>query len=160
MVIKNGRAKKQISAVYTFVFLVFVIGVIDDMITGHYHNFLGEYFFISIFSVSLLILYWLGLPFFEYDSDGEALVVKASEPVLISNVTGKRFSAEFPKSKLVDFEIEKSFLKKTLYLHLNSKDKKTVLKTSVSYLNKNELSTLEKSLNNVLKNNDKSILVN
>ena len=155
MIINNRRIKKQIVFQYLLILGVIVLSILDDSISGLYKNFISEIYLYELLAVIVLILFWLGYPIFSYDSDGEALVFEASEPVLLSRLTKYKFAAEFPKAKLQDFRIKELMFKKTLYLHLRSTDKKTVLKSSISYLSDKEVSSLKKSLNKVLKNNKK-----
>ena len=155
MIINNRRVKKQIVFQYLLIVVIVAISVFDDSISGFYKDFISETYLYQFLALVVIVLFWLGYPLFNYDSDGEALVLEASEPILISKITGRKFVAEFPKNKLQDFRIKELMFKKTLYLHLRSKDKTTVLKSSISYLNEKEVSRLKKSLNKVLKNNKK-----
>jgi len=153
MRISNKRVKKQFLVIYIITLFILIISIVDDGISGVYRNFIDEQYLLLVIIAILLMLSWLGSPLFKYDSDGEVLIIESCEPALMSRFTGKHFSAEFPKVKLINFKINELLLKKTLYLYLRGKNKDTVLKTSVSYLNSKELMLLEKSLNKVLKNN-------
>ena len=153
MIINNKRVKKHFSLIYIITLFVLIISIVDDGISGTYRNFLAEEYLLLVIIGILVMMYWLGSPLFKYDSDGEVLIIESSEPILVSRFTGKHFSAEFPKVKLINFEINQLLLKKTLYLYLRGKNKEKVLKTSVSYLSGKELLLLEKSLNKVLKKN-------
>lgn len=153
MKINNKRVQKKFSVIYLLTLLVFIISILDNEISGRYSNFITKEHILILVGVISLMLFWLGMPLFNYDSDGEVLVIESSEPVLISRITRKHFISEFPKVKLYDFKIKELLLSKTLYLYLRGKKKETVLKTSVSYLNAKELLLLKRSLNKVLKNN-------
>jgi hypothetical protein len=155
MIINNKRVKKQIGFQYLLMLGIVILSILDNSISGFYKDFISETYLYRFLAVVALFLVWLGYPLFRYDSDGEALVLEASEPILISKITGRKFVAEFPKNKLEDFRIRELMFKKTLYLHLRSKDKTTVLKSSISYLNEKEVSRLKRSLNKVLTNNKK-----
>ncbi len=153
MRISNERVKKQFAVIYIITLFILIISIVDDGISGTYKNFIAEEYLLLVIFAILLMLFWLGSPLFNYDSDGEVLIIESSEPALISRFVGKHFSVEFPKVKLINFEINELMLRKTLYLYLRGKSKDTVLKTPISYLSGKELLFLEKSLNKVLKNN-------
>ena len=153
MRISNKRVKKQFLVIYIITLFILILSIVDNGISGIYSNFIAEEYLLLVIMAVLLMFYWLGSPLFNYDSDGEVLIIESSEPLLVSRFTGKHFSAEFPKVKLINFEINQLLLKKTLYLYLRGENKETVLKTSVSYLSGRELVLLEKSLNKVLKQN-------
>ncbi|SFI66239.1 hypothetical protein SAMN05421638_0529 [Kaistella treverensis] len=98
-----------------------------------------------------LIFYLRGSQIFEYDSDGEALNFRNRNVVFFLN---KAKSDEFPKYKLLDYEIVNLILYKRLYVTISSKKSKSViLKYDISYLSGKELDDLKSSLKKVLSKN-------
>ncbi|KIA83421.1 hypothetical protein OA84_07855 [Kaistella solincola] len=98
-----------------------------------------------------LIFYLRGSQIFEYDSDGEALNFRNKNVVFFLN---KAKSDEFPKYKLLDYEIVNLILYKRLYVTISSKKSKSViLKYDISYLSGKELDDLKSSLKKVLSKN-------
>ena len=98
-----------------------------------------------------LIFYLRGSQIFEYDSDGEALNFRSRNVVFFLN---KAKSDEFPKYKLLDYEIVNLILYKRLYVTISSKKSKSViLKYDISYLSGKELDDLKSSLKKVLSKN-------
>lgn len=113
-----------------------------------------SYGLISIGITMLLVLYLKGRQIFEYDSDGETLNFKnrATIPLL-----GDELRDEFPKYKLLGYEIVNGIFFKNIYIKISSKKhKESILKYNISYLNKKEIRDLKISLNKTLKNNEEN----
>lgn len=97
-----------------------------------------------------LIFYLRGRQIFEYDSDGEALNFKNRNVLFYQ----KAISDEFPKYKLVSYEIIDVLILQKLYINVSSKKNKVItLKYDISYLSKKELKDLKFSLSKVIKEN-------
>lgn len=98
------------------------------------------------------IIFLKGRQIFEYDSDGEALNFKnyATIPFL-----GKEVKDEFPKYKLIKYEVVNAILFKRLFITISSKKRNgTILKYDISYLSNKEIRDLKISLNKVIKENE------
>ena len=99
----------------------------------------------------LVIIFLRGRQIFEYDSDGEALNFKNHS---IIHFLGKEAKDEFPKYKLVSFEIVNALLFKRLYIRITSKKhKESILKYDISYLTSSEIRDLKLSLQRTIKAN-------
>ena len=99
-----------------------------------------------------LIFYLRGSQIFEYDSDGEALNFRNKNVVFFLN---KAKSDEFPKYKLLNYEIVNMLLFKRLYVTISSKKSKSlILKYDISYLSGKEVADLKSSLKKVLRKNN------
>lgn len=110
-----------------------------------------EYVFLLVPSILLLLFYVRGRQIFEYDSDGEALNFKNRG--VISGF-GKTTNDEFPKYKLLDYDIVNLFFIKKIYVKISSKkNHHMILKYDISYLNEKQIRDLKISLNKVLKAN-------
>lgn len=91
-----------------------------------------------------------GRQIFEYDSDGEALHFKNRNVLFYE----RPISDEFPKYKLISYEIIDALIFRKLYINISSKKNKIItLKYDVSYLSKKELKDLKFSLSKVIKEN-------
>lgn len=98
--------------------------------------------------IVLCFFYIIGKPVFEYDSDGEAIICR-NKGVLPFQ---KYLNDEFPKYKLISYDIVSLWFMKRLYLKLSSKRKKElVLQYEVSLLSAREIRDLKISLNKVIK---------
>ncbi|MDQ0475758.1 hypothetical protein [Chryseobacterium sp. MDT2-18] len=136
----------------TLVFIISVFGATAFLLEYFIYDYLGsmQYLLIIVPVVTVLIFYWRGRQIFEYDSDGEALNFKNSNVVLFLN---KSLSDEFPKYKLLAYDIINIFILKRLYITINSKKGNIVLKYDISYLTRKELNDLKISLSKVIRNN-------
>jgi len=158
MKICNKRVRYQFKFIYLIILFVFILNIIDDSITGKFGNSIGDEIVGLIFFITSFLLIWRGFPLFKFDSNGEVLIVKSSEPVLISKLSDYHFFAEFPKAKLTGFKVKKILFKKTLYMYIQGSGRRKTLRVSISYLNNKEVSLLNQSLKNVLRNNKKEVV--
>ncbi|SEF58373.1 hypothetical protein SAMN05421847_0381 [Halpernia humi] len=137
----------------TFLNLIVGLGVILFLLEIFRFNILGnEQYLLLIIPISLLVVFLLmGKQIFEYDSDGEALNLKNRS---IIPFLRKVVNDEFPKYKVLKFEIVNFGLIKRLYLTISSKKSHSIiLKYEISYLTKKEINDLKFSLNKVIKQN-------
>lgn len=107
--------------------------------------------FIIIPILMLGMFYGMGRQIFEYDSDGEALNFKNRN---IVPFLSKPLSDEFPKYKLIKYEVVNLFFIKRLYVTISSKTSgSTMLKYDISFMTGKEISDLKTSLDKVIKTN-------
>lgn len=133
------------------------IGIIAFLAEIFRFNILGneQYFLIIIPLILLVIFYLRGKQIFEYDSDGEAINFKNRSTVPFLD---RAVSDEFPKYKVISYEIADFIIVKRLYVSINSKKNVSInLKYDISYLTKREISDLRISLNKVVKNNNEKV---
>ncbi|MDY3317476.1 hypothetical protein PG637_08490 [Riemerella anatipestifer] len=107
------------------------------------------------FSFFLYFVFYIkGRQFFEYDSDGETLNFQNRNIIAF---LGKDARDEFPKYKLVSYDIIDTFLFRKLYVKIKSKKGNlTVLKYDISYLSNREVKDLKLSLNRTIKLNQEN----
>ncbi|HEX7871250.1 MAG TPA: hypothetical protein VF455_14160 [Chryseobacterium sp.] len=137
----------------TLLLMMLSAGIIGFIFDEMRFNILeGKSYFLIIIPVILLIIFYLnGRQIFEYDSDGEALHFRNRNIVPFIN---KPLSDEFPKYKLIKFEMVNVLFLKRLYITISSKNSgSTILKYEISYLTNKEANDLKVSLNKVVKTN-------
>ena len=102
--------------------------------------------------VVLLILFLVrGQQIFEYDSDGEAVNFKNRN---IIPFLSKEIRDEFPKYKILSYEVVNAIVFKKLYIKIKSKKEHiAVLKYDISYLTDKEIKDLKFSLKKIIKAN-------
>ena len=104
--------------------------------------------------VVLLILFLMrGRQIFEYDSDGEAVNFKNRN---IIPFLSKEIRDEFPKYKILSYEVVNAFLFKKLYVKIKSRKQHhqaIILKYDISYLTDKEIKDLKFSLKKIIKAN-------
>ena len=150
----NNRNKAGFyNFISTTILLIFVLGCGAFFMELLKFDFLGRgttALLIIVPSIFGLIFYLRGRQIFEYDSDGEALNFKNRNVLFYE----KAISDEFPKYKLISYEIIDALIFRKLYINISSKKNKIItLKYDVSYLSKKELKDLKFSLSKVIKEN-------
>ena len=102
--------------------------------------------------VVLLILFLMrGRQIFEYDSDGEAVNFKNRN---IIPFLSKEIRDEFPKYKILSYEVVNAIVFKKLYIKIKSKKEHiAVLKYDISYLTDKEIKDLKTSLRKIIHQN-------
>ena len=110
-----------------------------------------SYLLIIIPIILLIINYLYGRQIFEYDSEGEALHFRNRNIVPFID---KPLNDEFPKYKLIKFEMVSILFFSRLYVTVSSKNGgSAILKYETSYLTKKEVNDLKTSLNKVINAN-------
>ena len=104
--------------------------------------------------VVLLILFLMrGRQIFEYDSDGEAVNFKNRN---ISPFLSKEIRDEFPKYKILSYEVVNAIFFKKLFVKIKSRKEHhqaIILKYDISYLTDKEIKDLKFSLKKIIKAN-------
>ena len=137
----------------TLVIMLFIFGIGAFLLEYFIYDYLGWLqWLLLIVPISFITLFYArGRQIFEYDSDGEALNFKNRNVVLFLD---KPLNDEFPKYKLLNYEVVNIFILKRLYISISSKKSKNLmLRYDISYLTKKELNDLKFSLSKVIKNN-------
>ncbi|MFC3157891.1 hypothetical protein SAMN05443633_104242 [Chryseobacterium arachidis] len=151
----SNRNKASVYSFINTLLLMFLAGGIGAYILEEYRfNILGNesYLFIIVPVLMLILFYLSGRQIFEYDSDGEAVHFRNRNIIPFLN---KPLSDEFPKYKLLKFEVISVFFIKRLYITISSKNSgSTILKYEISYLTRKEINDLKFSLNKVVKTNN------
>lgn len=152
----SNRSKMPFySFVYSLAGIGFVLGIIAYILEINKFDVLGEKSWVLLLVpiILLLFLYILGRPIFEYDSDGEALTFRNYHIVHI--FTKKNAKDEFPKYKLLEFNVVNALIFKKLYIYVSSKKSNVmILKYNISFLNSKQIKDLKFSLNKVIKANN------
>lgn len=137
----------------TFLLMMLSAGIIGFVFDEMRFNILGQksIFLIIVPLIVLIIFHVNGRQIFEYDSDGEALHFRNKNIIPFLN---RALSDEFPKYKLIKFEMVSILFFKRLYITISSKNTgSTILKYDTSYLTRKEANDLKLSLNKVVKAN-------
>ena len=130
------------------------MGVIAYILEINKFDIFGDKSWVLLLVPSLifLLLYFLGRPIFEYDSDGEALNFRNSHIIYL--LSKKNAKDEFPKYKLLKFNIVNALIFRELYIYISSKKSHVlILKYDLSFLSRKQIKDLKFSLNKVIKAN-------
>ena len=134
-------------------FLLFVLEKFKFNILGIEENLL------LLFPIILAVIFYLrGRQIFEYDSDGETITIKNRRTNMFFP---KVSNDEFPKYKVVDYQVVNLVICKRLNLYIKSKKhQKVTLKYDISYLTKKEINDLKYSLSKIVKENKNNPISN
>jgi amino acid transporter len=153
----NNRNKAPVyNFVNTLLLMTLLGGIAAFLLEEYRFNVLGdESILLIILPVVILGIYYLtGRQIFEYDSDGEAIHFKNRNVIPFLS---RPLNDEFPKYKLIKYEVVSIVFIKRLYVTISSKNSgSTMLKYEISFLTRKEVNDLKLSLNKVVKaNNEK-----
>jgi hypothetical protein len=145
---------KQRYSFFKLFYLLLGLTVLFDLVRASLDGSFGDLPMISpaIMLIGLFLIY-RGLPVFEFDSDGEVLILSSKEPYLMSFNKSMFFKhSEFPKRKLRSYRIVRMPFRRVLHIAIDSKEgNQKRVKFPISYLKRNEVQDLERSLSRVLK---------
>ena len=150
MRLSNRNRIPVFSFIYSLVGIIFILGVIAYILEINKFDIFGNkvWILLAIPLMLFLLLYFIGRPVFEYDSDGETLNFRNSHILYL--LTKKNAKDEFPKYKLLKFNIVNVLFFKRLYVYISSKKSHVIiLKYDVTFLSKKQLKDLKFSLNKV-----------
>lgn len=154
MRLSNRNRAPYYNFVLTLLNVLIVIGVFAYILEKTRLAMFGaEEIFFLIIPFALFLLFILrGRQIFEYDSDGEAINFKNRN---IIPFIGREARDEFPKYKLISYEVVNAILFKKLYIKIKSKKDHAaiILKYDISYLTNREIKDLKLSLNKIVKAN-------
>ncbi|WP_333851846.1 hypothetical protein [Epilithonimonas sp.] len=154
MRLSNRNKHAYYSFIYSFVGIIFILGIIAYVLEINRFDIFEKKAWVLLATPCLLflLLYLFGRPIFEYDSDGEALNFRNSHILYL--LAKKNAKDEFPKYKLIKYNIVNAFIFKRLYIYISSKKNHiTILKYDINYLSKKQIKDLKFSLNKVVKTN-------
>ena len=150
-------SNKKKTSLYRFFNIILLMilsgGCISFIVDKIRFNILDEksYFLIILPVVLLIVIYLHGRQIFEYDSEGEAIHFRNRSIFPFFN---KPQSDEFPKYKLVKFEMISIFFFRRLYVTILSKNSRTTTLTyEISYLTRKQVVDLKTSLNKIIRAN-------
>ena len=162
MRINNRKIKPIIKFIYTLILLGLLASVLFSIVEINFLKTIPIWGVVVIALTILLIIYLRGDQLFEYDSDGEALNFRTQDAFWGDIFPKTKKSSEFPKEKLVSFQITGFFLKRTLCLTIKSKRSQSgfsKLKYNITYLNSQERRDLKRSLKKVIEDNKAKELI-
>ncbi|TDX83183.1 hypothetical protein [Epilithonimonas xixisoli] len=154
MRLSNRNGKPLYSFIYSLVGIIFILGIIAYILEINKFDVFGNkaWVLLAVPAILFLLLYILGRPVFEYDSDGEALNFRNNHILYL--LSKKNAKDEFPKYKLLKFNFVNGFIFRRLYIYISSKKNHvTILKYDISYLSRKQVKDLKFSLNKVIKTN-------
>lgn len=151
MIRLSNKKKTPLYRFFNIILLMILLGgCIGFIVDKIRFNILDEKscFLIIVPIILLIVIHLHGRQIFEYDSEGEAIHFRNRNIIPFLN---KPQSDEFPKYKLVKFDVFSVLFFKRLYITISSKNSgTTTLKYEISYLTSKEVNDLKTSLNKII----------
>lgn len=154
MRLSNRNKTPFYSFIYSLAGIILILWLIAFILEINKFDVLGDKSWVLLFipTVMLLFLYLSGRPIFEYDSDGEALNFRNCHILFLLSQNNAK--DEFPKYKLIKYNVVNVLIFSTLYVYVSSKKSNVViLKYDLTFMTKKEIKDLKFSLNKVVKTN-------
>jgi hypothetical protein len=132
--------------------MIFSAGVLAFILEHYKFDIFGNEIYAVLIAPAVLLcfFYILGRQIFEYDSDGEAVHFKNRSIVPFI----RPLSDEFPKYKIINYDVFRFLFYKRLFVRISSKTSKSlVLRYEISYLGQKDISDLKRSLNKIIQAN-------
>lgn len=159
MRINNKRIKIYIETLYILLLLGLFFSILLTFIPiSIITKFVSPYILVIGFTSAIIFIYKLGHQHMEYSSDGEVLNIKTQDAFWVKYNPNSKTIVDFPKSKLVNFKIKQGILQRKLELYVTSRRSQNgIVKLSfnITYLNNSEINDLKRSLNKILKKNER-----
>jgi hypothetical protein len=117
------------------------LGILIDLLVSGLDGTITEYFQSHLLSIGSLgvvvLLFLLGKPYSEYDSDGEVLIFKSRYFLGEKIFPSLTKTAEFPKRKLIDYKI-RGIGRRTVTIKIKSKKGVTVRHFNITFLSRSK----------------------
>ena len=157
MRINNKRINVYIEAFYTLLFIGLIFSVLLIFIPiPTVTRIIEPVYLVVLFLVSIFLFYKIGHQHVEYSSDGEILNIKTQDTFWAKYFPKSRTIVDFPKNKLSSFNVRSNLFQKQLELYVRSKRSQSgliKLTFNITYLSKNEVSDLKRSLTKIVNRN-------
>ena len=155
MRINNAKVKNTILTAY---FLLLFAAILNMLVFGLFRSWIKNSnlewgLIIGFFVIVFVVLYSIA-KYFEYDSDGDVLVIINKGLIVSEFVNYREKIAEFPKKKLLYYKLKDYGIYKSLNLFIRSgENRQKRIKFNVTLVPKRKLRYLKMSLDKVVKQN-------
>ncbi len=155
MRINNAKVKNTILTAY---FLLLFAAILNMLVFGLFRSWIKNSnlewgLIIGFFVIVFVVLYSIA-KYFEYDSDGDVLVIINKGLIVSEFVNYREKIAEFPKKKLLYYKLKDYGIYKSLNLYIRSgENRQKRIKFNVTLVPKRKLRYLKMSLDKVVKQN-------
>lgn len=132
---------EQLKEHFVLLYAILALGILIDLLVSGVDGTITEYFQSHMPSIGSLgvvvLLFLLGKPYFERDSDGEVLIFKSRYFWGEKIFPGLTKTAEVPKRKLIDYKI-RGFFRHTVTIKIKSKKGVTVRHFNITCLSRSK----------------------
>jgi len=158
MRINNSKIKNTILTAY---FLLLIAVILNMVIFGLFRDWINNTTLEWILIVGFFVVVFIALhsiaKYFEYDSDGDVLVLINRGMIIAELFNYREKTVEFPKNKLLYYKLKDYGIYKSLNLYIRSGEHhQKRIKFNVTLMPNRKLKYLKMSLDKVLKNNKRN----
>jgi hypothetical protein len=155
MRINNAKIKNTILTAYFLLIFAVILNTLVFRLFGDWiHNTKLELgLIIAFFIIVFIALHYIS-KYFEYDSDGDILVIINRGLIVSELINYREKIVEFPKRKLLYYKLKDYGIYKSLNLYIRSgENRQKRIKFNVTLVPKRKLRYLKMSLDKIVKHN-------
>jgi hypothetical protein len=147
----NRKVKNTVVSIY---FILIVFAILLATVFKSLELFVDSTFFLFLAVFIVAVVFHSIAGYFEYDSDGNKIVVINQGLILTDYINYRQNKLEFTKNQLDGFKIKKYVIYKTLVLFIkNQEGKRSKERFNVTLLRRKNLKYVKQSLNKMMKEN-------
>lgn len=156
MKFNNKKETNIIPSIYIIVVAVFITNIFAaveikyDDVPFNYSSLIP-----NAVALVLGIYIFMAGRYFEFDSDGEALIFKSNGLLISKFFPYREQRTEVPKSKLISFKVENYFFYRRLHIFITSRNSRGFrhYKYNITFLGNRKCRSLKQSLEKVVNHN-------
>ena len=149
----NRKVKNTVISIY---FVLVVFGILLATVFKSFNLFSDVNFYVFIGVFITLVLFHSVAGYFEYDSDGDKVIITNQGLILTDYVNYRQRKLEFTRSQLIGFKIKNYIIYKSLVLVIkNHKGVQTKHRFNITLVKRSSLKYVKQSLTKTLKENRK-----
>ncbi len=149
----NRKVKNTVVSIY---FILIVFAILLATVFKSLELFVDSTFFVFLGVFIVIVVFHSIAGYFEYDSDGNKIVVINQGLILTDYINYRQNKLEFTKNQLVGFKIRNYFIYRSLVLLVKDYDgKQRKERFNVTLLKRKNLKYVKQSLNKMMKENRK-----
>ncbi len=149
----NRNVKTTVISVY---FVLIVLAVLLATVFNSLEIFVASNLFVFLGCFIVMVIFHYVARHFEYDSDGDKIIVLNQGLILTDYVNYRKTILEFSKEQLIGFKIKNFIFYKTLTIVIKNQDGKVVKERfNVTLVKRKSLKYIRQSLNKTIKLNRK-----
>ena len=149
----NRNVKTTVISVY---FVLIVLAVLLATVFNSLEIFVASNLYIFLGCFMVIVVFHYLARHFEYDSDGDKIIVLNQGLILTDYLNYRKHRLEFSKEQLIGFKIKNFILYKSLVIVIKKEDGRTLKERfNVTLVKRKSLKYIRQSLNKTIKLNRK-----
>lgn len=152
----NRNVRTTVISIY---FVLIVLAVLLATVFKSLEIFVESNLFVFLGCFMILIIFHYIARHFEYDSDGDKMILLNQGLILTDYLNYRKHRLEFSKEQLIGFKIKNFIIYKSLVIVIKNQDEKTIKERfNVTLVKRRSLKYVRQSLNKTIKLNKKQKL--